>query len=71
MPVDIGYVFIFYYGLERHLISGNYSEAIDTILTLRKTHNHPSFLSYSANALVISAILHKDKNTLMKVVGPN
>jgi hypothetical protein len=67
-PVNIGYVFIFYYGLERHLISGKYTEAINTILTLRQHHKHPSFLSYSASALIISAILHKDKETLIKVL---
>ena len=67
-PVDIGYVFIFYYGLERHLISGKYPDAVNTILNLRQHHNHPSFLSYSANALVLSAILHKDKDTLIKVL---
>jgi len=66
--VDIGYVFIFYYGLERHLISGKYSDAVNTILTLRQYHKHPSFLSYSANALIMSAILHKDKDTLIKVL---
>lgn len=68
-PVDIGYVFIFYYGLERHLISGNYTDAVNTILTLRQYHKHPSFMSYSANALIMSAILHKDKDTLIKVSG--
>ncbi|MEN6396332.1 MAG: TerB N-terminal domain-containing protein, partial [Methanoregula sp.] len=47
-PVDIGYVFIFYYGLERHLVSGKYSEAINTISTLRQYHKHPSFIAYSA-----------------------
>ena len=67
-PVDIGYVFIFYYGLERHLISGKFSEAVNTILTLRQYHKHPSFLSYSENALVTAAILHKDKDTLIKVL---
>jgi hypothetical protein len=67
-PVDIGYVFIFYYGLERYLISGKYADAINTILTLRQYHKHPSFLSYSASALIISAILHKDKETLLDVL---
>lgn len=67
-PIDIGYVFIFYYGLERHLISGKYSDAVNTILTLREYHKHPSFQSYSANALIMSAILHKDKDTLIKVL---
>jgi len=68
-PVDIGYVFIFYYGLERHLVSGNYSDAVNTILTLNQYHKHPSFLSYSSNALIVSAILHKDKDALVKVLN--
>jgi hypothetical protein len=67
-PVDIGYVFIFYYGLERHLISGKYTDSVDTILRLRQHHKHPSFLSYSASALILSSILHKDKETLIKVL---
>ncbi|WP_169313796.1 HEAT repeat domain-containing protein [Methanofollis liminatans] len=33
-PVALGYVFIFYYGLERHLLFGNYECAVDTILQL-------------------------------------
>ncbi|WFN33869.1 TerB N-terminal domain-containing protein [Methanogenium sp. S4BF] len=67
-PVDIGYVFVFYYGLERHLISGKYADATDTILNLRQYHKNNSFHSYSANALIISAILHKDKETLSRVL---
>jgi hypothetical protein len=67
-PVDIGYVFIFYYGLERHLISKKYSDAVNIILTLRNYHKNPSFQSYSANALILSAILHKDKETLKRVL---
>lgn len=67
-PVDIGYVFIFYYGLERHLISGKYADATDTILNLRQYHKNNSFHSYSANALIMSAILHKDKENLSRVL---
>lgn len=67
-PIDIGYVFIFYYGLERHLIYGNYKEAIDTILYLRHYHKNNSFKSYSNNALIMSAILHKDKESLIKIL---
>lgn len=63
-PVDIGYVFVFYYGLERHLLYGSYKDAVDVILLLRKHHENNSFQSYSLNALVLAAILHKDKDTL-------
>lgn len=68
-PVDIGYVFIFYYGLERHLISGKYADAVNTIISLRQYHKNPSFMSYSSNALIMSAILHKDKDTLIKILN--
>jgi hypothetical protein len=45
--IDIGYVFIFYYGLERHLFFGLYEEAFDMILRLRKVHGNRSFHEYS------------------------
>ncbi len=55
-PIDIGYVFIFYYGLERHLLFGEFEKAFDTIMILRKYHFNKSFLSYSENALLASII---------------
>ena len=68
-PVDIGYVFIFYYGLERHLIYGKYKEAIDLILLLRRYHKNSSFYYYSAGAMIASALLHRDKDALEKVLS--
>jgi hypothetical protein len=53
-PIDIGYVFLYYYGLERHLVMGNFEEAYEEILYLLKYHNHPSFKNYSTTALIIS-----------------
>ncbi|AKB84792.1 TerB N-terminal domain-containing protein [Methanococcoides methylutens] len=67
-PVDIGYVFVFYYGLERHIIYGNFKKAADTIMLLRKYHKNNSFQSYSLSSLVISAIAHKDEATLSRVI---
>jgi hypothetical protein len=67
-PVDIGYVFIFYYGLERHLLYGNYKESVDTILLLREHHKNNSFYSYSFNAVLLASLLHKDKDTFEKVL---
>jgi hypothetical protein len=58
-PIDIGYVFVFYYGLEKHLLVGKFDEAFDLITNIRKTHLHKSFLAYSANALLASSIIHK------------
>ncbi len=57
--IDIGYVFILYYGLERHLLKGEYEKAFRVILKLRDVHNNRSFQYYSANALVLSAMLHE------------
>lgn len=56
-PIDIGYVFIYYYGLEKQLLVGNFDLAFDEISYLRKYHNNPSFSSYSFHALFSSAIL--------------
>ena len=33
--IDIGFVFILYYGLERHLLNGNFEEVFKVILKLR------------------------------------
>ncbi len=55
--IDIGYAFIFYYGLERHLFFGRYEEAFDMILRLRKAHKNGSFLEYSTSALIASSIM--------------
>ena len=58
-PIDIGYVFIYYYGLERHLLMGRYDEAFDEIVKLRHFHTHSSFLHYSQSALLNSTVLKK------------
>ncbi len=63
-PIPIGYVFIFYYGLERWLFTDSYKDAVKVILTLREFHNNHSFLSYSADALLISSVLRQEKEFL-------
>lgn len=60
--IDLGYVYIFYYGLERHLLLGNFDDSYDMILNLLKSHK----LSYAHNALVFSAILKKRNDKLMQ-----
>jgi hypothetical protein len=57
--IDIGFVFILYYGLERHLLVGDYERACKVILKLRDVHSNKSFQSYSANALVLTSMLHQ------------
>lgn len=56
---DIGYVFIFYYGLERHLLCGKFEKAFNVILKLRNVYGNKSFQTYSSSALILSAMLHK------------
>jgi hypothetical protein len=56
--IDIGYVFVFYYGLERHLFFGKYEEAFKMLLRLRGHHLNKSFINYSSNALIASCLVH-------------
>lgn len=56
--IYIGYVFVFYYGLERHLFFGKYEQAFKTVLRLRQHHRNNSFLSYSTNALMATCLIY-------------
>jgi hypothetical protein len=56
---DIGYIFILYYGLERHLLEGNFEKAFRVIEKLRDIHSNKSFQNYSGCALVLTAIMHQ------------
>ena len=53
-PIDIGYVFLYYYGIERFLYKcpEKFNQAYAMILRLRKYHNVKSFPSYSFGALI-------------------
>lgn len=51
-PVDIGYVFVYYYGLERQLLYGDLDGAVREIVLLRSHHSNSSFQTYSGTALV-------------------
>ena len=64
--IDIGYVFIFYYGLERFLLTSKAKEAADMILRLRSNHKNKSFLLYSQGALLAKVIRDNDINLLIK-----
>lgn len=55
--IEIGYVFVFYYGLERHLIEGHFEKSFNMILKLREFHSNGSFQLYSFNALLLSSML--------------
>ena len=57
-PVPIGYVFIFYYGLERFLFTDKYEAALAMIDHLRQSHKNSSLFAYSADALLAGCLLH-------------
>ena len=63
--IDIGYVFILYYGLERYLLTEKYEEAIDVILKLRDVHQNKSFQTYSANAVILTC-LHRQRADIVQ-----
>lgn len=56
---DIGYVFILYYGLERHLLEGRYEDAFHVILKLRDVYDNTSFQHYSACALILTCLIRQ------------
>lgn len=64
-PIDIGYVFLYYYGLERHLLIGNFERAFNQVIRLRNVHKNKSFLSYSEAALIHSAIMRNRTEDLL------
>ena len=66
--IEIGYVFVLYYGLERHLISGKYERAFEVILKLRDVHTNKSFQSHSASALIYTALARKREDLLMHFI---
>ncbi|EUJ22710.1 hypothetical protein PGRAN_12199 [Listeria grandensis FSL F6-0971] len=66
--IDIGYVFVFYYGLERKIYSDDdLYEAVEMIVRLQRHHKNSSFLTYSNNALIYAAMKKKDPNILLKM----
>lgn len=67
IPIDIGYVFIFYYGLERHLLFGNSEDAFETIILLREYHKNNSFLFYSGEAVVLYSLIHQRYDILQSI----
>jgi hypothetical protein len=54
--IDVGYKFLFYYGLERMLIIGNHEKAFDAIIKLRKNTDNKSFQAYSGNAVFYTGL---------------
>ena len=56
---NLSYVFLYYYGLERHLLVGDYDLAVDEIIRLIKAHDKGTFKSYATTALLASSVYRK------------
>ena len=67
--IDIGYVFILYYGLERHLLAGDFEKAFDIIIKMRDIHSNKSFQNYSGNALILTCIYHQRPDLVFKFMA--
>ena len=65
--IDIGYVFLYYYGLERHLLMGNFESAFEEIIHLINYHDNKSFKKYSITALLISCYNTERYNFIKRI----
>lgn len=58
-PTNLSYVFLYYYGLERHMLFGDFDLAVGEVLRLLKCHDKSTFRSYTETALLVSVIYRK------------
>ena len=65
---NIGYVFLLYYGLERHLYQGKWEQAAKVVLELRKHHKQKSFQSCSATSIVLSSMQRKNVDMVLDLI---
>lgn len=66
---NIGYVFLFYYGLERHMVSGNLDKAFDIALRLRECYDNSSFQFYTARTLITICIAKQRADLALKLTA--
>jgi len=65
--IDIGYAFIFHYGLVRHIMYGDDEKAFKVMAKLLICHENRSFRSYSTNAMFVFMMKHKRWDLLHKI----
>jgi len=58
-PIEDGYMLLYYYGLERHLLVGNFEKAFHQIIRLRRVHKNRFFQLISEMALIHSSIFRE------------
>ena len=66
-PIDIGYVFLYFYGLERHLLLGNIDKAVTQIIRLRNHHQNKSFHGYTQYSIIHACIMRNRIDLLMNL----
>lgn len=67
--INIGYVFLLYYGLEKYLLTEKWKEAVDVIIKLRAIHSNASFQSYSGNALILASLYTKQGQMALDLIN--
>jgi len=58
-PINIGYVFVYFYGLERQLLFDNFEKAFSEIMRLKLHHHCKPFDDYSNSALFHACLYRK------------
>lgn len=61
---NLSFVFLYFYGLERHLLIGNYDLAVDEILKLLKYHDKGSFRHYVVSSLLPASVYRNRSDIL-------
>ena len=65
---NIGYVFLFYYGLERFMLTQEFDKAFYISLKLREIYSHNSFQVYSSKALVLMCSVKSRKDLALDIL---
>lgn len=60
-PTNLSYVFLYFYGLERHMLVGNYDGAVSEILRLLKYNDNRGTFGHYARTSLLVATLHKKR----------
>jgi hypothetical protein len=67
--VDPGYVFLYYYGLERQLLLGDFQNAFEETVMLRRHHPNKSFQAYSMTALLTACVVRHRPDSAVQLLG--
>lgn len=65
---DIGYIFVFYYGLERHLCSGDITGAFNIIMRFKSMYDNKSFQTYSNTALALTCLKKRKYDLIEQLI---